>query len=83
MVLADVLRQPVVHKTAVRWGEMDALQHVNNVVYFKYFESESVVVVAMGLMLCSRPHAHGLWVGPSQPVSSSFTCHVSRVMGNN
>ena len=23
----------------VAWGEMDAFQHVNNVVYFKYFES--------------------------------------------
>ncbi|MEM9101766.1 MAG: acyl-CoA thioesterase [Pseudomonadota bacterium] len=24
---------------SVRWGEMDALGHVNNVVYFRYFES--------------------------------------------
>jgi acyl-CoA thioester hydrolase len=23
----------------IAWGEMDAFQHVNNVVYFKYFES--------------------------------------------
>ena len=23
----------------VAWGEMDALQHVNNMVYFRYFES--------------------------------------------
>jgi len=25
-------------KIAVQWGEMDALNHVNNVIYFKYFE---------------------------------------------
>ncbi|GLT18817.1 thioesterase [Vibrio zhanjiangensis] len=30
---------PVVTEVKVAWGEMDALQHVNNVVYFRYFES--------------------------------------------
>jgi len=24
----------------VTWGEMDTFQHVNNIVYFRYFESE-------------------------------------------
>ncbi len=26
----------------VAWGEMDALQHVNNVVYFRYFETARI-----------------------------------------
>lgn len=26
----------------VAWGEMDALQHVNNIVYFRYFESARI-----------------------------------------
>lgn len=30
---------PVVVRQAVVWGEMDAYQHVNNVVYFRYFEN--------------------------------------------
>ncbi|HYG79397.1 MAG TPA: thioesterase family protein [Pyrinomonadaceae bacterium] len=30
---------PVVIETPVAWGEMDALRHVNNIVYFRYFES--------------------------------------------
>ena len=30
---------PVVIVTPVAWGEMDSLQHVNNIVYFRYFES--------------------------------------------
>ncbi len=30
---------PVVLETPVAWGEMDALGHVNNIVYFRYFES--------------------------------------------
>jgi acyl-CoA thioester hydrolase len=30
---------PVVVEQAVAWGEMDAYQHINNVVYFRYFEN--------------------------------------------
>ena len=29
---------PVVIEIPVHWGEMDAFQHVNNIVYFRYFE---------------------------------------------
>ena len=35
-LLADY---PVITEIPVAWGEMDALQHVNNVVYFRYFET--------------------------------------------
>jgi acyl-CoA thioester hydrolase len=30
---------PVVIELPVQWGEMDSFGHVNNVVYFRYFES--------------------------------------------
>jgi len=30
---------PVVIEIPVAWGEMDAFQHVNNIVYLRYFES--------------------------------------------
>ena len=33
---------PVVIDIPVAWGEMDAFQHVNNVVYFRYFESARI-----------------------------------------
>ncbi len=33
---------PVVIEIPVAWGEMDAFQHVNNVVYFRYFESARI-----------------------------------------
>ena len=36
---SDLDEYPVRFETPVAWGEMDAFQHVNNVVYFKYFES--------------------------------------------
>ena len=39
----DLLKEyPVVIEIPVAWGEMDALQHVNNIVYFRYFESVRV-----------------------------------------
>src|SRR4028118_457272 len=30
---------PVLIEIPVAWGEMDSLRHVNNIVYFRYFES--------------------------------------------
>ena len=33
---------PVIVEFPVAWGEMDALGHVNNIVYFRYFESARV-----------------------------------------
>jgi len=33
---------PVVITIPVAWGEMDAFQHVNNIVYFRYFESARI-----------------------------------------
>jgi acyl-CoA thioester hydrolase len=33
---------PVVIECSVAWGEMDAMSHVNNTVYFRYFESARI-----------------------------------------
>lgn len=33
---------PICFETPVAWGEMDSFAHVNNVVYFKYFESARI-----------------------------------------
>ena len=33
---------PVVITVPVAWGEMDAFAHVNNIVYFRYFESARI-----------------------------------------
>lgn len=38
----DFDRCKVVIDVPVAWGEMDAFQHVNNVVYFRYFESARI-----------------------------------------
>ncbi len=33
---------PVVIEIPIAWGDMDAFQHVNNIMYFKYFESARI-----------------------------------------
>lgn len=38
-MIAELKKYPVQIPISVVWGEMDAFQHVNNVVYFKYFEA--------------------------------------------
>ena len=41
--MTDLLTNyPIIYETDVVWGDMDAFQHVNNVVYFRYFESARV-----------------------------------------
>ena len=34
---------PVVVSIPVAWGEMDALGHVNNIIYFRYFETARMI----------------------------------------
>ncbi len=42
---------PVVIQLPVLWGDMDAMQHVNNTAYFRYFESARVAYFEkLGLM---------------------------------
>jgi acyl-CoA thioester hydrolase len=36
---AVLAKFPVIVRQAVVWGDMDAYSHVNNVVYFRYFEN--------------------------------------------
>jgi acyl-CoA thioester hydrolase len=41
--MSDLLNSfPVVITFPIAWGEMDAFQHVNNSVYFRYFESARI-----------------------------------------
>jgi acyl-CoA thioester hydrolase len=36
---ALLAKYPVIVRQAVQWGDMDYYRHVNNVVYFRYFEN--------------------------------------------
>ena len=42
-IMSDPLKDyPVIIEFPVAWGEMDAMNHVNNIVYFRYFESARI-----------------------------------------
>jgi acyl-CoA thioester hydrolase len=44
ILMEDILKEcPVVIEIPVAWGEMDAFHHVNNIFYFRYFESARIV----------------------------------------
>ena len=38
-----IIKYPFPVKQQVLWGEMDALNHINNVIYFRYFETGRVI----------------------------------------
>lgn len=41
--MKDLIRAyPVIIEIPIAWGDMDAFQHVNNIVYLKYFESARI-----------------------------------------
>jgi acyl-CoA thioester hydrolase len=43
MTQPDLTLFPIVIELDVAWGEMDSYAHVNNVVYFRYFENARIV----------------------------------------
>jgi acyl-CoA thioester hydrolase len=51
-------RFPVVVRVPVQWGDMDALGHVNNAVYFTWFESARIALFErVGLPMTGVPSA--------------------------
>ncbi len=63
---------PVIIEFPVHWGEMDAFQHVNNVAYFRYFESARIAYLQESGMLAEM-EASG--VGP---ILASTECRYRR-----
>ena len=60
---------PVVIETPVAWGEMDAFEHVNNTVYFKYFENARIAYfVKVKLLEVMKQTGIG-------PIMASTQCH--------
>lgn len=57
-------RFPVHVELPVAWGDMDALGHVNNVVYFRYFESGRIVYFTR----------MGAGFSPTGPIVASASC---------
>ncbi|MBI2901980.1 MAG: acyl-CoA thioesterase [Candidatus Methylomirabilis oxyfera] len=59
---------PVVVELPVVWGEMDAFEHVNNAVYFRYFETARLVYFdKIGFLETNRTKGVG-------PILASVRC---------
>ena len=39
---SELAHYPIIHQQPIHWGEMDAFNHLNNVVYYRYAESERI-----------------------------------------
>lgn len=63
---------PVVVEQSIAWGEMDAYGHVNNVVYFRYFENARLEYFRrLGWEAGTRPQGVG-------PILHSTQCRFRR-----
>ena len=40
------MSEPFVHRERVRFGDLDAMRHLNNVVYLRYFESARIAFLS-------------------------------------
>jgi acyl-CoA thioester hydrolase len=63
---------PVVFSIAVQWGDQDAFGHVNNVVYFRWFESARIVYIRQAGITYSQG---GTGIGP---ILATINCHYRR-----
>ena len=65
----DALKMfPLIIELPVAWGEMDAFGHVNNINYFRYFESARIAYFTdVGLLLQMQSHKLG-------PILGSTSC---------
>ena len=63
---------PVVLRLAVQWGDMDAFQHVNNTVFFRWFESARIDYTSrLGFEEMIRSKKVG-------PILASMSCNFRR-----
>ena len=63
---------PVQICSSVKWAEMDSFQHVNNAVYFRYFEN---VRVAYFLKLNFMQYSNSVKIAP---ILASISCRFKR-----
>lgn len=63
---------PVLIQLPVQWGDQDAFGHVNNTVYFRWFESARIAYLER-LDLADKSSSHGLG-----PILASIQCNYRR-----
>lgn len=63
---------PTIIQLPVQWGDMDSYQHVNNIIYFRWFESARIAYLEqIGL----KAMYHGAGIGP---ILAAIDCNYRR-----
>ena len=72
---------PVVIEIPVFWGDMDAMRHVNNTVYLRYFESARIALFErLGYLDVMEQTGVGPILGSICLLSSSLTICAARML---
>ena len=72
---APLVNFPVVINWPVQWGDQDAFSHVNNTVYFRWFESGRIAYLErLGV-------SHTLSDAGPGPILASIKCNFRRAIG--
>jgi acyl-CoA thioester hydrolase len=67
MTQPDLTLFPIVVELDIAWGEMDSYAHVNNVVYFRYFENARIAYLdRIGWMASMQEHGLGPIIASTQ-----------------
>jgi len=69
---SEIVGFPTIIRLPVQWGDQDAYQHVNNVLYFRWFESARIAYLEQ-IGLKDLYHTHG--VGP---ILAAISCNYRR-----
>jgi acyl-CoA thioester hydrolase len=68
----ELVAFPTVIHLPVQWGDMDSYQHVNNIIYFRWFESARIAYLEqIGL----KAMYHGAGIGP---ILAAIDCNYRR-----
>lgn len=72
-------RYPAIQVLTVQWGDMDAYRHVNNVCYFRYFESARLAYfrLMVGAIPATADFDKSAFLGATGvgPILASTTCN--------
>ena len=76
--LSFIARFPILHRCRLRWGELDAYQHLNNTAYFKLFEDARLAhfrAIVAALPPPLAPFGAGFLAGRGLgPILASTSC---------
>jgi len=64
LIMKELKNFPITLEIPIAWGDMDSFQHVNNIIFFRYFESTRIKYFQeVGVMDCFKESGIGPILG--------------------